>query len=246
MAATKKQTPKKLTSWSFSRYADYKQCPLKTKFKHIDKIAEPPNKAMARGAEIHKLAEDYVKGKIARLPVDLKLFKDEFARLKKLYKKDPDKIVVEDTWAFTDDWIETAWNNWTGCWVRIKLDLAHQQSESNVLYVRDWKTGKFDPANQEDYLEQLELYALGAFLMYDNIQEVRPSLGYLDHGNTHPLPDSPIIFKRSDLEKLKKIWNKRVKAMMSDVIFAPRPNDKCKWCFYRKSNAANGGGQCKF
>ena len=79
----KKTIPiKQLTSWSFSRYSDYKQCPLKAKLKHLDKISEPPNEAMARGAAIHTLAEKYIKGEGRSLPPELKLFKDEFKKLR--------------------------------------------------------------------------------------------------------------------------------------------------------------------
>lgn len=95
--ATKKVIPiKQLTSWSFSRYSDYKQCPLKCKLKHIDKISEPPNPAMARGAAIHNLAEDYIKGKVPKLAPELVLFKDEFSRLRKMFKKISQSMVVED------------------------------------------------------------------------------------------------------------------------------------------------------
>ena len=50
--ATKKTIPiKPLTSWSFSRYSDYKTCPLKAKLKHIDKIQEPSIVNVAGAAE---------------------------------------------------------------------------------------------------------------------------------------------------------------------------------------------------
>ena len=99
----KKIPAKQITAWSFSRYSDYKQCPLKAKLKHIDKITEPKNEAMERGAAIHDLAEKYIKGTISRLPSDLTLFKAEFAKFKKQYKKVINGMVVEDTWAFTED-----------------------------------------------------------------------------------------------------------------------------------------------
>jgi putative RecB family exonuclease len=246
--ATKVIPIKPLTSWSFSRYSDYKQCPLKAKLKHIDKIQEPPNPAMARGAQIHNLAEDYIKGKVPKLAPELVLFKDEFARLRKMFKKISQSMVVEDNWAFTKEWDETAWNNWTACWVRIKLDCAHHE-EDTVLVVTDWKTGKFRPEQNEDYVEQLELYALSALLLHEHIEEVRPRLAYTDLGRVYPSGETgePILsWSRSDVPKLKKLWEKRVKAMMSDTSFAPRPNDKCRWCYYRASNKAAGGGQCKY
>lgn len=241
-----KPVVKQITSWSFSRYSDYKSCPFKAKMKHVDKIQEPPNPAMARGGEIHTMAENYIKGKMKVMPKELKLFADEFKKLKVAYKKKAAvEVFVEDSWAFTDKWLETVWNDWANCWVRIKLDCAHMV-EDGVLRVIDWKTGKCREDNQEDYLEQLDLYALGAFLMFPKVMEVRPELKYLDYGITFNGKDEPLVYKRSDLPKLKKAWEKRVKAMLNDKMFPPRPNKFCGWCFYRKANKANGGGQCKF
>src|SRR5438067_215956 len=91
---------KPLTSWSFSRFSDYSTdlggCPAKFKYKHLLKLAEPPNAAMQRGSDIHKEAEDFTKGKLPKLPPNLQLFKDEFAQLKKQKVK-----FVEEQWAFT-------------------------------------------------------------------------------------------------------------------------------------------------
>ena len=178
----KKTIPiKQLTSWSFSRYSDYKQCPLKAKLKHLDKISEPPNEAMARGAAIHTLAEKYIKGEGRSLPPELKLFKDEFKKLRTQYKKKINGMVVEDNWSFTKDWDETAWNDWIGCWVRIKLDCAHHEDEETLI-VTDWKTGKFRPELNEEYVEELALYALSALLLHEHMEQVKPRLAYLETG----------------------------------------------------------------
>ena len=200
---------------------------------------------MLRGAAIGKMAEDYVKGTLAKLPPELKLFKAEFAMLRKQYKKSINGMVVEDNWAFTKDWSETMWNDWTNCWVRIKLDCAHH-IEDDVMVVTDWKTGKFRREMQDQYLMQLELYALAALILHPHLREVRPRLGYLDAGVWYPEQDKPIVYTRDDIPKLKKVWEKRVKPMLNDKIFAPKPNQFCNWCHYRKSNKAAGGGQCKF
>lgn len=238
---------KQITAWSFSRYMDYKQCPLKAKLKHLDKIKEPTSPPMLRGIEIHDLAEGYIKGRVARLPKELKEFKLLFQRLRKQYKKAISGMVVEDTWAFTKDWDETTWNDWIRCWVRIKLDCAEHEGD-DTLIVRDWKTGKFREEMNEDYVEQLELYALAALLLHEHIEAVKPQLVYLDYGIVYPEPgsDDELIFTRKDIPKLKKLWAKRTGPMLKDKIFAPKPNNKCCWCFFRKSNAANGGGQCKY
>ena len=235
-----------ITSWSFSRYSTYKLCPLKAKFKFIDKIAEPGNAAMQRGADVHDNCEGYIKGSVRALPPECKVFKGEFQRLRKLYKKAHETMVVEDTWAFTKDWNETQWDDWVHCWVRIKLDCAfHEDAETLVVY--DWKTGKYRPQQNEDYLEQLELYALAALLLHEHIEEVHPKLVYLDASVIYPDDESiDLVYTRKDIPDLKKAWEKRVRPMLSDKAFAPRPNNLCSWCHYRADNKANGGGQCKF
>jgi hypothetical protein len=246
---TKKVIPiKQITSWSFSRYSDYKQCPLKCKLKHVDRIKEPGSDALNRGAAIHDLAEKYIKGlvKTRVFPVELKLFEALFKMLKAQYKKKINGMVVEDNWAFTKNWTETQWDNWVQCWVRIKLDCAHHQ-DLETLIITDWKTGKFRVEMNEDYVEQLELYALAALLLHPHIEKVMPRLVYLDQGTIYPKKPEDVLFTRADITMLKKKWEKRVKAMLSDKIFAPRPNDKCKWCWYGQSGKAKGGpGLCKY
>lgn len=248
--ATKKTIPiKPIVAWSYSRYSTYKQCPLKLKLSAIDKIQEPPNDAMKRGIMVHELAEAYIKGTSAKLAPELKLMADELKKLRQLYKRRQQSMAVEDNWAFTKDWDETAWNNWTECWVRIKLDCAHHLDDTTLI-VTDWKTGKFRAEQNEDYVEQLELYALSAMLLHEHINEVRPRLAYTDQGRFYPDPNNEseklLVWTRKDIPSLKKTWEKRVKPMMSDTTFAPRPNNRCHWCFYRASNKAAGGGQCKY
>lgn len=200
---------------------------------------------MLRGAAIHQLAEDYIKGKLRLLPPELKKFEADFRMLKAQYKKKINGMVVEDNWAFTKDWTETQWDNWTQCVVRIKLDCAHHEDDE-TLVVTDWKTGKFRVEMNEDYVEQLELYALAALLLHPHLTAVKPRLAYLDADTVYPPADEPMVFTREDVPRLKKLWEKRVKPMLNDKRFAPRPNDKCRWCHFRSSNKAAGGGQCKY
>lgn len=248
---SKRIPTRQITAWSFSRYATYKQCPLKAKLQFIDKIKEPANDAMKRGMSVHDAAEAYIKGvdkqgvKTSTLPPELTSFKRQFQILRKQYKKSISGMVVEDTWAFTKDWDETQWTDWVGCWVRIKLDCAYHVTD-DIMIVVDWKTGRFRSEMGGAYSEQLELYALAGLLLHPHLKEVRPCIAYTDHGVVFPPDDEPIIYTRGDIPKLKKIWSKRTRSMLVDKSFAPRPNDKCHWCFYRRSNSGNGGGQCKY
>jgi len=203
---------------------------------------------MARGDAIHKEAEAYVRGTLTRLPMSLKLVKDDATYLRKFFKSKPESIWVEDQWAFNNRWEATGWFS-PDCWVRIKVDVAHIE-EDNIVTITDWKSGKFRQDNLHDYLEQLELYALGALSVFGSILEtdsliVRPRLVYVDAGIVYPEPGA-LEFSMENVEELKSSWGKKTKKMLTDKKFEPTPNRYCYSCHYRANNAANGGGQCKY
>ena len=215
-----------ITAWSFSRWQTYQNCPFKAKCKFIDKIPEPPAPAMERGSTIHKLAENFVDGSLKKLPPELKLFDKEFKALKKA------KAKVEESWAFTRNWAETSWFG-RDAWCRIKMDVY--DIKKKTLIVIDHKTGKPKP----DHADQLSLYALGGLLKFPEVEEVTPELWYLDHGTKN---ENPVTYTRDDLEKLKKEWELKVKPMLNDKTFKPKPNYTCRYCPFSKAN----GGKCKF
>jgi hypothetical protein len=226
---------KKFLAWSYSRWHDYQQCPLKAKLKYLDKITEPENPAMARGSAIHKLAEDYLKGVRRTLPKELKAFGELLRGLKK-----NKHLKVEESWAFDGKWGLASWFG-KECWCRVKMDVASPTLVGQVfkkLQVIDWKTGKLNPEHQE----QLGLYALAGLLQFPDVEEVETVLAYVDQPITIGVNPVTKTYTRQDLPALKKEWEKRVGPMMRDTKFAPRPNDKCRWCHYRASN----GGPCKF
>lgn len=241
--------PLKFTSWSWSRYSDYKLCPLKASLAHLEKIREPKNDAMERGALIHDQARDYIKGVLKKLPsaLSLPLVRDELNFLKKEFKKKVLGAIVEEDWVFKNDWTQTQWNDWAGAYLRVKLDAGHFE-DTETFVLTDWKTGKFRAELHSEYVEQLELYALAALVLLPHVNKVKPRLVYTDVGSTFPSTmDDPVIFTRHDIIRLKKAWENRTKKMMRDSQFKPTPNDKCKWCFYGQSGKSRGGpGRCKF
>lgn len=239
----------KFTSWSWSRYFDYKVCPLKAKLNHLDKIREPKNDAMTRGGAIHDTIRDYIKGikksiKECGLPTVVMGWLND---AKKAFKKKTLQPIIEEDWAFTKDWTQTQWNDWNGCVLRVKLDAGLFENDGDIFNIIDWKSGKFREEEVEQYIEQLELQALAALVLYPQVREVRPQLRYVDFGIVYPPPAKQLVFTQADVPKLKKLWAKRTKPMLSDTTFAPRPNDKCRWCFYGQSGKVKGGpGLCKF
>ncbi len=235
---------KPITSWSFSRYMDYVKCPYAFKKKHILKVKEEENEAMQRGTAIHKMAEDFIKGNIKRMPAELKLFAEEFNGLKKLYKTAGSGVIVEDQWAFNRQWQPSGWMDWNNTWLRVKLDCGMRADDDQALILKpiDWKTGKNRDYKNSEYIMQLELYALATFKMLPDIEQAVPLLAYIDEGTVYPPEEEPIVFYKKDEKLLTNKWEKRVAPMFKDTTFKPTPGNHCSWCQHSKAK----GGDCKF
>lgn len=240
--------PTQITSWSYSRYSTYKTCPAKARYAYIDKlpVSGPKSPALVRGDEIHKGADGFLRGVTARLPADLKLIADQMKKIKAYAKKKPHLVSFEETLALRADWSTTVWNDWNGCKVRIKMDVGYLEEASKggppMAHIIDFKTGKFNENSAEDYMEQLDLYALGALIKWEQFEglTVQPQLLYTDLGTSYPA--EPRVYEAGELPALKKAWEKRVRPMLNDKKFAPKPNWSCRFCDYGVSK----GGPCKY
>ena len=234
---------KKFKSWSYSRYRDWKRCPLYAKLKHLDKLPDGDpagSPAMARGSAIGAMAEDFVKGKLKKLPPELDLFKAQFLALQKMKMKN---VWVEESWCFKRDWSHAEWNDWNNVWLRVKMDLCGIDLPTNILIPVDHKTGKYRENELGSYLEQLEIYAMGGMVKHKQVAGASPRLWFLDEGLEYPQGvGDELFYPRSDLPLLQKKWIARIQPMFDDTSFRPRPNDKCKYCNYSKAR----GGPCKF
>lgn len=222
--------PAKITAWSYSRWMTYEECPFKAKLKFIERRQEPSAPALERGTAIHKLAEEYLTGVKSRLPAELKQLKTDFAAVRKV-----EGIQTEMEVALTTDWKFTEWFA-PDAWCRIKIDLF-VPPKTGATKVVDFKTGRYRPGT---YVPQLELYAIPALIKYPN-HDTNPEFWFIDHGIVHA-GDPPLSFTIGDLPRLRKIWERRVKPMLADTKFAPRPGAYCRWCHFAKAK----GGPCKF
>lgn len=221
------------TSWSYSRYMAYQECPLAARLKHLEKKGDNrKSAAMQRGTDIHKLAELHLNGQLKKLPDELKLFADEYKVLRKLPTQ------TEHQWAHKRDWSPTEWFG-KEAWFRFIADASAAVRETlkkkilRVVRVIDFKTGKIRPG----YDDQLELGAISAFNQYDDVDVVNGELWYLDQGE---LKDTR--FERADLADLQKKWEKKTMAMLNDTTHAPRPGAGCRWCEFSKAR----GGPCAY
>lgn len=221
-----------VTAWSYSRFADYKQCPFRFKLKYIDKLPTAGSPAMERGNAIHKMAEDYIKAKKPpKLPEALKNVKAELEHCREA------GAMAELPWGFRQDWSWTGKPDWFGrdVFFRMKADVAISYDDDTGL-VGDWKTGRRYDENQE----QVKLFGAVALMRFPNWSSVDVRLWYTDQPPENNEFDAQ--FSRREGELIRKDWDKKVVPMFKDKRWAPTPNDKCKWCDFRKSE----GGPCKF
>lgn len=238
-----KSTTGQIKAWSFSRYNDYTTCPRKAYYKHVLKMKEAESPQMLRGTDIHSKAEKYAKSELARIPKELSLVATTLKLLREMYKKNRGQVILEDSWGFAKNWDSCKWDDWNNCYLRIKLDFAY--AEGTTLNIGDWKTGKFSEYKNSEYVMQQELYALAGLLKFPRAEKVVPKLYYTDAGVVYPRPekDPEFVFTRKDQPKLIKLWEKRIKPMMSDTSFKEKPSDfGCKYCSFSKAK----GGPCKY
>lgn len=221
-----------VTAWSYSRFADYKQCPYRFKLKYLDKLPTTGSPAMERGNVIHKMAEDYVKsGRKPKIPAELKTVATEIEHCRQM------GAIAELPWGFRADWSWTGRPDWFGqdVWFRMKADVAVSYDDDTGL-VGDWKTGRKYFENED----QIELFGAVSLMRFPNWTEVDVRLWYTDQ----PADDNEIqrVYSRKEGELIRKTWEKRALPMFKDKKWAPTPNDKCKWCDFSKAK----GGPCKF
>ena len=240
-----------LTSWSFSRYNTYSQCPALAKYKFIDKLKEPSAPAMERGDMVHKAAEAFIDGKRPDIIPELEGFGEELKGLAE--SSASGHVETEQPWAFKRNWSRTTWNDWIGCFLRIKADVVRASvpfakihtpeattkiAEEPYIDVIDWKTGRYRDESHAEYIMQLELYALGALKMYPQVQVVNTMLAYTDQSFVFATPP----YTRADEPRLRGVWEARIRPMMADRTFEPNPGNACRWCNFRASK----GGPCKY
>lgn len=228
-----------IKAWSYSRLAIYEQCPFRAKLAYIDRIPEPerplpPGRvehANDRGTRIHDAAERYVKDDIEMLPDISKYFKEEFIRLKALFKEG--KVSLEGEWGFTDEWEPTQWMS-SNVWARIKLDALVFLSDTEAVVI-DYKTGrKF--GNEIKHAEQCQLYQLATFFRYPNLQRIHTELWYLDQDDL-----SSMSYTREQGLRFYNNFHNRGTAITTADEFPSKPSTyACKWCPY----SPRGSGDC--
>ena len=232
---TKPHIYRHFNAWSFSRLSDYDQkrggCPRYAAWKHLARLPTEGGPAMARGEQIHKAAEKIVLGKLRKVPAELVSVRPVLAQLQKLKRR----VHTEALWGFDRDWRPCAWDDWSRCWLRVKMDVHYLVLRAPVLEMIDWKSGRPKP---DEHKEQLKLYGVTGLRRFESIERAHGVLHYTDHKGVA----EELTVPRRDEKKLMKYWEAQVKPLFNDRRYAPAPGPRCRYCDYSKAK----GGACEY
>lgn len=150
-----------------------------------------------------------------------------------------ESIVLNNKWERVGQFTKNAW-------ARLKLDVLVVTGK--VAKVIDWKSGNIDKSKgiireRDEYHDSMRAYQLAVLSVYPEVKEAHALMVFLDAPPKLEDPTkAPVggVLKRADLAEAKAKWEDKIRPMMNDTIFAPRPGYYCGWCPFSKKV----GGPC--
>jgi RecB family exonuclease len=218
-----------IPNWSFSALVDYEACPLRFKFKKIDRVKEPPrppDNPLERGNRVHDHLERYVKGELPSLSGiearEIKAFQDALLHARDLYATG--LAAVEENWWFDEDWSICDRDS---VWLWSKLDLNVRDEANGLSVVVDYKTGK-SLYKAIDHAQQMQLYAAATALRQAWADKIVVELWYVDEGHAKAQ-----IYTREQALSFVGRFDLRARQIYADKYFRPNPNKvTCRYCPY--------------
>lgn len=245
-----------------SRANDFKSCPLKFRFRTIDRLPEPPSAAAARGTLVHAALQAMFEAPAAeRTP---SLVTDALPELwRDMVERQPDLADLIEA-ADLDAWFGAAQSllrTYFGmedptrfepeaCELRVETTIGDgvpvrgfidrlDVSPDGLIRIVDYKTGRAPAAAFTDHaLFQLKFYALMLFRLR-GVVVARLRLIYL--GNAQFLEYSPdeaglVAFERS----VVALWD-RIQGATESGNFPPKRSRLCDWCAFKPYCPEFGG-----
>jgi hypothetical protein len=203
--------------WSYTRLADFKNCPRQFYEKHVAKsFVDEGSEASIWGNRVHTAFEERLKDGVVLSP-ELAQHEPAMQWLEQL----PGTLSVEEDVAL--DTCGKPCGKWdANVWFRGVIDVLIVDEDE--AFIRDWKTGK----SHHDFT-QLNLFAIHTFLAYPEVQRIRAEYYWTQ---THSR--SGATFERANMATLWKPFLNDLKqyaqAFQTDT-WQPRQSGLCRgWC----------------
>lgn len=225
--------------WSFSSLKNFEACPFRIYLQRVERapkpiFAEDADHPLVRGQRVHQEAEAFVKGE-GIITRDLRKQAERLTELAEEYGKG--LVEVEQKWWCNKNWSPVAEEH-PDRWHLVICDAFHHISNQHGRVI-DYKTGK-SFGNEIKHGEQMQLYAIQAFMRYPDLVVVEVELIYLDENHS--------TLRRYDRTKISALisrWEKRAERLVTATHFPPKANkSNCRYCDFGPNNG--GTGACPY
>lgn len=214
-----------MTNYSPNMLKTFKSCPLKYKFKYIDRISLPQKASFfEKGKKVHALANYYLKGD------DISKFEPTLNENEKIAWNN-----LKNNEFFSYKYVNSEYN--LSCkigdyWIGGRLDaiVKKHKNESETYYILDYKTGSIPQNPEYDYQTMVYLLCLSSAPFITPQDEIK--FVYIDLKNNQ----NCVI----DFTQEKKVeYEKAITTICSNIKNIQIPEDiehqkMCDFCEYKK------------
>lgn len=208
-----------MNTFSFSKISTYKECPLKYKYRYIDKLPSKPSIHLIKGSKVHKLLENYENITPGEYFDVVRNFAESELGQEILSKPSIREHKIKlDARLRANDELKKDETRFIGFIDRINVH--------DGVDLIDFKTGKYKEPKYQDF-EQLILYSLYMFDKFD-IDEIKLRFVYVEHNI-----ENTLIFKRESADFYRTQLKADIEKIENDTEFKKCPGPLCPWCDYR-------------
>lgn len=214
-----------MANYSPNMLKTFKSCPLKYKFKYIDRISLPQKASFfEKGKKVHALANYYLKGD------DISKFEPTLNENEKIAWNN-----LKNNEFFSYKYVNSEYN--LSCkigdyWIGGRLDaiVKKHKNESETYYILDYKTGSIPQKPEYDYQTMVYLLCLSSAPFITPQDEIK--FVYIDLKNNQ----NCVI----DFTQEKKVeYEKAITTICSNIENIQIPEDiehqkMCDFCEYKK------------
>lgn len=214
-----------MTNYSPNMLKTFKSCPLKYKFKYIDRISLPQKASFfEKGKKVHALANYYLKGD------DISKFEPTLNENEKIAWNN-----LKSNEFFSYKYVNSEYN--LSCkigdyWIGGRLDaiVKKHKNESETYYILDYKTGSIPKNPEYDYQTMVYLLCLSSAPFISPQDQIK--FVYIDLKNNQ----NCVI----DFTQEKKVeYEKAITTICSNIENIQIPEDiehqkMCDFCEYKK------------